>query len=140
GRAKRRGLVVELGVDAPAGIVVAPIERIVEEVPPPLVALALWLADYYGTTPARALALVAPVQRRPRGERERPALRESLDGEAPPAQLSAAQTVVAERIVAAIDARAGGNFLLFRATGSGQTQAHLHASAAVPQPRLRATR
>ena len=31
--------------------------------PPALVDLALWLADYYGSTPARALALVAPEQR-----------------------------------------------------------------------------
>ena len=30
------------------------------ELPPALVELALWLADYYGSTPARALALVAP--------------------------------------------------------------------------------
>jgi primosomal protein N' (replication factor Y) len=131
GNAKRRGLVVELGVDAPAGIAVAPVERIVEEVSPALVALALWLADYYGTTPARALALVAPVQRRPRGERPRPALRESLGGEARPASLSATQTTAVERIVSAIDAGAGANFLLFGATGSGKTEVYLQACAHV---------
>jgi primosomal protein N' (replication factor Y) len=129
GNAKRRGLVVELGVDAPAGIAISPVERIVEEVSPELVALALWLADYYGTTPARALALVAPVQRRPRGERARPALRESLEGEARPAGLSATQTAAVARIVSAIDAGAGGNFLLFGATGSGKTEVYLQACA-----------
>ena len=35
-----------------------------ETLPPALVDLALWLADYYGSTPARALALVAPLERR----------------------------------------------------------------------------
>ena len=30
--------------------------------------LALWLADYYGSTPARALALVAPYNAKRRGE------------------------------------------------------------------------
>ena len=34
-----------------------------ETLPPALVDLALWLADYYGSTPARALALVAPYKR-----------------------------------------------------------------------------
>ena len=38
---------------------------VVDELPPALVELALWLADYYGSTPARALALVAPVRREP---------------------------------------------------------------------------
>ena len=33
-----------------------------------LVDLALWIADYYGTTPARALDLVAPLRRAPRGD------------------------------------------------------------------------
>ena len=37
---------------------------------PVLVDLALWIADYYGSTPGRALTLVAPVQRKARGERE----------------------------------------------------------------------
>ena len=29
--------------------------EVVDELPEPLVDLALWLADYYGSTPARAL-------------------------------------------------------------------------------------
>jgi len=63
GNSKRRGLVVEVGVEPPDGIVVAAVERVVEELPGRLVELALWIADYYGSTPARALALVAPGQR-----------------------------------------------------------------------------
>ena len=39
------------------------------ELPPALVDLALWVADYYGSTPARALELVAPKLRARRGER-----------------------------------------------------------------------
>ena len=66
----------------PAGVEATPVERVVEELPAALVELALWVADYYGSTPARALALVAPVQRRARGERAQPAVRDALAGEA----------------------------------------------------------
>jgi primosomal protein N' (replication factor Y) len=131
GNAKRRGLVVELGVEAPPGVDVSPIERVVDELPATLVELALWVADYYGSTPARALALVAPVQRKPRGERDAPGLRDSLEGEAEPAELSATQSAAVERIVGAIDAGTGGNFLLYGATGSGKTEVYLQACASV---------
>ena len=131
GNARRRGLVVEVGVDAPAGVEVAPVERVVDELPPPLIELALWLADYYGSTPARTLALVAPVQRKPRGERAQPGARESLAGEAEPATLSPSQRETVARIVGAIDAGAGANFLLYGATGSGKTEVYLQACTAV---------
>ena len=63
-----------------------------ERFPPPLVDLALWIADYYGSTPARALELVAPGA-------SAPARRAPLTGSAggarlartPPAALTATQ-------------------------------------------------
>jgi primosomal protein N' (replication factor Y) len=127
GNARRRGLVVELGVDAPAGVDVVPVERVVEELPRTLVELALWIADYYGSTPARALALVAPVQRKARGERAQPGSREALAGEPEPARLSQSQKDAVDRIVGAIDGGAGGNLLLYGATGSGKTEIYLQA-------------
>ncbi|MFL6069174.1 MAG: primosomal protein N' [Gaiellaceae bacterium] len=130
GNAKRRGLVVELGVDAPAGVDVAPVERVVEELPQQLVELALWVADYYGSTPARALALVAPFQRKPRGERAQPGEREALEGEPEPARLSDSQERALEAVVGALDAGRGGNFLLHGATGSGKTEVYLQACGA----------
>jgi primosomal protein N' (replication factor Y) len=130
GNARRRGLVVELGVDAPNGVAVAPVERIVEELPASLVELALWVADYYGSTPARALGLVAPVQRKPRGERPQPAVRDALAGEPQPPHLSAAQERAVERLVGALDAGKGGAYLLHGATGSGKTEVYLQACAA----------
>ena len=88
GRSTTRGAVVEVGVEAPRGITVAAVGKVLDTVPPALIDLALWIADYYGTTPARALELVAPVRRTPRGERPSPAVRESLPGEATPAALT----------------------------------------------------
>src|SRR5205823_8696328 len=82
GRQRLRGVVAELGVVAPAGIDVSEIERVVETVPGPLVELALWLAGYYGSTPARALALVAPEARQRPGARPEPVARELLAAEA----------------------------------------------------------
>ena len=54
GRARQRGVVVETDVEAPPGVVVAPVEGVLFELPPVLVDLALWVADYYGSTAARA--------------------------------------------------------------------------------------
>jgi primosomal protein N' (replication factor Y) len=130
GNARRRGVVTEVDVAPPAGIDTSPVERVVEELPRPLFKLALWVADYYGSTPGRALALVAPVQRRPRGERPQPAERDALPGEAEPETLSPSQRAALERIVGALDDNAGANFLLYGATGSGKTEVYLQACAA----------
>jgi primosomal protein N' (replication factor Y) len=129
GNAKRRGVVTEVDVAPPKGIETAAVERVVEELPRPLVELALWIAEYYGSTPGRALALIAPVQRKARGERAQPAVRDSLPGEAEPAELSASQRAALDRIVGAFDTGESANFLLYGATGSGKTEVYLQACA-----------
>ena len=128
--ARRRGVVVGVGDDAPAGIDARPVDRVVDEIPPTLVDLALWVADYYGSTPGRALGLVAPEKRARRAERPSPAARDSLAGEAPPRELSDAQSRALSRV---LDAAEGGRhalFLLYGATGSGKTEIYLQACAA----------
>ena len=127
GRARRRGVVVELADEAPAAVDPVAVERVVGAVPPPLVDLALWIADYYGSTPARALGLVAPLTRRRRGEL-RPAAPD-LPAEPAPAALTPQQESALARIEAALDAESG-TFLLFGATGSGKTEVYLQACAA----------
>jgi primosomal protein N' (replication factor Y) len=130
GNAKRRGVVTEVDVAPPEGIDTSPVERVVEELPQPLVELALWIAEYYGSTPGRALALVAPVQRKARGERPQPAERDALRGESEPAELSASQRSALARIIGALDAGESANLLLHGATGSGKTEVYLQACAA----------
>jgi len=130
GNAKRRGVVTDVDVAPPDGIDTAPVERVVEKLPRPLVELALWIAEYYGSTPGRALSLVAPVQRKPRGERPPPAERDALAGEAEPAELSSSQRDALARIVGALDAHENANLLLHGATGSGKTEVYLQACAA----------
>jgi primosomal protein N' (replication factor Y) len=130
GGARRRGVVVDVGDEAPAGVETSAIEGVLEQVSPRLVELALWVAAYYGSTPGRALGLVAPARRARRGERAAPAERESLGGEAPPPELTASQQAAVARLVDAIDAREGGVFLLYGATGSGKTEVYLQACAA----------
>jgi primosomal protein N' (replication factor Y) len=112
GNAKRRGVVTDVDVAPPDGIDTAPVERVVEKLPRPLVELALWIAEYYGSTPGRALSLVAPVQRKPRAE------------------LSSSQRDALARIVGALDAHQNANLLLHGATGSGKTEVYLQACAA----------
>jgi primosomal protein N' (replication factor Y) len=129
GNAKRRGVVTQVDVAPPKGIETSAVERVVEELPKPLVDLALWIAEYYGSTPGRAFALVAPVQRKARGERPQPAERDGLSGEAEPAELSATQRTALDRIVRALDAGQSANFLLYGATGSGKTEVYLQACA-----------
>jgi primosomal protein N' (replication factor Y) len=130
GRRRARGIVVGVD-DAPTeGIDAVPIDGVLGQVPPALVDLALWLADYYGSTPARALALVAPEQPKRRKIQAPPAERQSLPGEAEPLELSDEQTAAVARIVGAIYDD-GGTFLLWGATGSGKTEVYLQACAAV---------
>jgi primosomal protein N' (replication factor Y) len=127
GRSRARGIVTEIVDAAPEGVEARPIEAVLGELPPALVELALWLADYYGSTPARALALVAPVTPKRRKEQAPPAERQGLGGEAEPAELSETQRVAIARIVDG----GPGNVLLHGATGSGKTEVYLQASAAM---------
>jgi primosomal protein N' (replication factor Y) len=127
GRAAARGVVVATDVEAPHGVVPAAIDSVLYELPPALVDLALWLADYYGSTPARALDLVAPKLRERRGERRVTAA--GMTGEAEPAQLTPQQEHAVARIAEALDA-GGGHLLLAGATGSGKTEVYLQACAA----------
>ena len=124
GRSRARGVVIEVVDAPPAGVKALPVDKVVHELPPALVDLALWLADYYGSTPARALELVAPVRRQRRKEQASPVERQSLEGEAPPAQLSPDQEQAIARIAE------GGRFLLYGPTGSGKTEVYLQAAAA----------
>ncbi len=127
--ARRRGIVVDVDGAPPPGIEAVPVERVVDELPATLVDLALWLADYYGTTPARALQLIAPHAPRRRKETPPPALRDALSAEAEPKALTAAQSDALGRIVAALD-EGGGTYLLHGATGSGKTEVYLKACRA----------
>jgi primosomal protein N' (replication factor Y) (superfamily II helicase) len=128
GRARRRGVVVGLEEEVPADVDPVAVERVVGEIPEPLVDLALWLADYYGSTPARALALVAPATpARRKGAKPR-RVEHELPGEEPPRELTAEQQKALARITAAMD-EGGGSFLLFGATGSGKTEVYLRACA-----------
>jgi primosomal protein N' (replication factor Y) (superfamily II helicase) len=129
GNSRRRGVVVEVDVEAPEGVEAAAVERVVEELPPALVDLALWVADYYGSTPARALALVAPQHPSRRGERRDPAATAGLSAEPAPAQLSDTQEAALQRI-AELLAAGGGNVLLAGATGSGKTEVYIRACEA----------
>src|SRR2546421_184529 len=60
GRSRRRGVVVELVDEAPAGVEPVPIDSVLGEPPPGLVDPALWGADHYGSTPRRALSPSPP--------------------------------------------------------------------------------
>ncbi len=130
GRSRARGVVTDVGVEAPAGVTPVAVGAVVDQIPPALVDLALWLADYYGSTPARALELVAPRRRSPRGTRPSPAARDALGGEPEPADLTAEQRAAVERIVSALDEGLGAHVLLAGPTGSGKTEVYLQACAA----------
>ncbi len=128
GRSAGRGVVVATGVEAPAGVKVASVGRVEYALPPALVDLALWVADYYGSTPARALELVAPRLRARRGEAKAGGMG-LAGGEAEPAELTPPQVRALARLVEALDGT-GGHFLLAGATGSGKTEVYLQACAA----------
>jgi primosomal protein N' (replication factor Y) (superfamily II helicase) len=126
GNARRRGVVVDADAEAPPDVEPVAAERVLETLPPALVDLALWLADYYGSTPARALALIAPQQAKRRGERREVAAASALAAEPAPARLSESQERTLARIEALL-ASGGGNVLLAGATGSGKTEVYIRA-------------
>ena len=97
GRSRRRGVVVSTGDDPPPGIEPVAIGRVLDEVSPALVDLALWIADYYGSTPARALELVAPHKPSRRKEQAPPAERHAFGGEARPKLLTETQAAADEK-------------------------------------------
>ncbi len=127
--ARRRGVVVDVDVEAPEGVEPATIGRVLEELPPALVDLALWLADYYGSTPARALGLVAPEYPSRRGERRDPGAAAELPAGPTPTQLSETQEAALARISTMLGS-GGGNVLLAGATGSGKTEVYIRACEA----------
>jgi primosomal protein N' (replication factor Y) len=129
GNSRRRGVVVDANAEAPPDIEPVPAERVLETLPSALVDLALWVADYYGSTPARALALVAPHQAARRGERREVAGAAALGAEPPPVQLSGSQELALARIATFL-ATGGGNVLLAGATGSGKTEVYIRACEA----------
>jgi len=126
GNARRRGVVTEMDVALPEGVEASPVERVAETLPPALVDLALWLADYYGSTPARALSLVAPYNARRRGERSDASATGALAAEPPPEHLSGTQERALARIATLLEGD-GGNVLLHGATGSGKTEVYIRA-------------
>jgi primosomal protein N' (replication factor Y) len=129
GNARRRGVVVDADAEAPANVEPVAAERVLETLPPTLVDLALWLADYYGSTPARALALIAPQQPKRRGERREVTATAALPAEPAPARLSESQERALSRIEELL-AGGGGNVLLGGATGSGKTEVYIRACEA----------
>jgi primosomal protein N' (replication factor Y) len=126
GRASRRGVVVGLEDEAPPQVDPVAVEGVLGAVPAPLVDLALWVAEYYGSTPARALGLVAPASRARRPGARRRRREEDLPAEEAPAEPSPAQAAALARIATAL-AEGGGAFLLHGATGSGKTEVYLRA-------------
>src|SRR5207253_11211871 len=107
GRSRARGVVVDVVDAAPPGVKPVPVEKVVHELPPSLVDLALWLAEYYGSTPARALALVAPPKPGRRGEGKAPRRAYAFGGEPAPAELGEPERGALRRLAAAADAGGG---------------------------------
>jgi primosomal protein N' (replication factor Y) len=126
GKARRRGVVVGLEEEAPPEVDPIAVDGVLGAVPASLVDLALWVAEYYGSTPARALGLVAPAAPARRSGARRRRREEELPAEQEPAEPSPTQAAALERIVAALD-DGGGTFLLYGATGSGKTEVYLRA-------------
>ena len=135
GRRRLWGTVLEAASEAPRGVAVRPISGIPEPrltLPPDIVSLCRWIADYYaaglGETLAAAAPAVTALQRRaPRAAADpddpwhaaAPPPREALSGE---------QAEALAALESALDAGGFRAFLLYGITGSGKTAVYLHAA------------
>ncbi len=82
--------------DVPEEKLAAPLRVLHPAIPPDLVSLALWMAEEYCSTPARAFGLVSP----PAGAQPRTALVAERTAQAPEGRLTDTQTAVLERLEA----------------------------------------
>ena len=130
GRQSVRGVVADVGVDAPPGVEPSPSARSSTR------SRRRSSTSRSGspTTTARRRrgrsSSSRPARRAPRGERPSPAARDALDGEPEPASLTDRPGGRVERIVAALDEGVGEHVLLEGPTGSGKTEVYLQACAA----------
>ena len=131
GRSTTRGVVVEVGVEAPAGDRARGGREGARRDPtgarrPGALDRRLLRHDARRARSSSSRR----VRRAPRGERPSPVERESLPGEPVPAELTPEQSIAIERIVAGLDERRGAHLLLVGPTGSGKTEVYLQACAA----------
>ena len=130
-------VLVPLGARQVDGVVVAvaegdddelkPIDEVIGRVPPALLDLAVWMADEYGSTLARALALVIP----PRPPKR--ALKARDDFPDPDVAVVRRLTDAQRAAVAGcVEAAAAGEreVLLHGVTGSGKTEVYLRGDRA----------
>ena len=103
GRQRLRGVVTGLAAESPHALV-APLRVLDDTVSPELVELALWLADEYCSTPARALGLVLP----PAGARERTILHAHATGHDDGQRVTDAQRALLASLPRAAGADLGG--------------------------------
>jgi primosomal protein N' (replication factor Y) len=135
GRRRLWGTVLEAASEAPRGVAVRPISGIPEPrltLPPDVVSLCRWIADYYAAGLGETLAAAAPAvtalkRRAPRADADPD---DPWHAAAPPLReaLSAEQAEALAAIESALDAGGFRAFLLYGITGSGKTAVYLHAA------------
>ncbi len=116
------GVVLELAEEAEEpGAELRPVDEVLGAVPAPLLELAAWIAEEYGSTLPRALALVIPP-RPPR--RALAAVAAPAEAPARSGPLTDAQRAAVDGCMAAVDGDER-EVLLHGVTGSGKTEVYL---------------
>jgi len=135
GRRRLWGTVLE-EAEAPRGVAVRPIAGIPEPrlaLPPDVVDLCRWVADYYAAGLGETLAAAAPALTALRRRAPRAADDEAEShGAAPPARaaLNEEQAAALDTLEASLGAGGFRAFLLYGVTGSGKTAVYVHAALA----------
>ena len=127
GRRRTAGFVVGLADTAPVASVkdIAEVEDPDLHLPPDILRLCRWVADYYLAPLGEVLraALPAGLGKKTPGEVPR------AEGSAPTIRLAPEQKQALKEITAALREHRYGAFLLYGVTGSGKTEVYLRAAA-----------
>lgn len=128
GRRRMTGYVLSLGAEAPEGMRIRELSKLVDEVPlitPALFDLAGWMSEYYVHPIGEVLRAVLPAGIKGKGRAGAGDERDDFPEDAVRPKLTEPQEAARLAVAGSLRDGPAGSFLLYGVTGSGKTEVYL---------------